>query len=169
MKHLLVLLLAAASVSCAGLHSSTARPAQRVLPDPLVEGYVSAHATGDSRLLINEFTRPGDSIGNWERLVTRTYLKAPGQAEMLARTTAEGLKRDCPHANVDLQRIGASEFSVEHSHNGCGPWEGHRSIRKVINGRDGVYMISFDMKNRAYVAAEYAAWKRMILGARLEG
>ena len=119
--------------------------------------------------MLNEFTRPGDSIDNWERLVTRMFLRAPGQAEMLARITADELKRDCPHAKVDFRRIRAGEFGVEHSHNGCGKWEGHRSIRKVINGRDGVYMISFDMKNRAYVAAEYAAWKRRVLGAKLEG
>lgn len=168
MKSLLLLLLSAVCLtSCASL-TPPGKPSQRVLsPDPLAEGYVVGHTDAAGGVLINEFVRRGDSIGNWERLVSRMYYPQRGQAEMIARLTASKIKSECPAAKTKVWPSGPRAFSVEYSHNGCGKWEGHRSVRTFINGHDGTYMIAFDMKNRAYKAGEYAAWRSKILAATL--
>jgi hypothetical protein len=142
-------------------------PSQDVLVDPLDYGYVAAHADGNSMLLLNEYVRKGDSINDWETLVTRFFGRSGPSAYDLATATRNDLKRDCPHAKVSMKKLSDSEYMIEHSHNGCGQYEGHRSVRKIIQGRDGVYMISFDMKNRAFNAAEYAKWRSRIVSAKL--
>jgi len=147
--------------------TSTSRPSQRILVDPLEYGYVVGHTDGNSMLLLNEFVRKGDSINDWETLVTRFFGRSGPSAFELATATRNELKRDCPHAKVSMKKLSDSEYIVEHSHNGCGQWEGHRSVRKIVQGRDGVYIISFDMKNRAYNANNFSTWRSRIISAKL--
>jgi hypothetical protein len=168
MKSLLLRLLPVVCLTSCATLTPLAKPSQRVLsPNPIAEGYVVGHTDEAGGVLANEFVQSGDSIGNWERLVSRMYFPQRGQAEMMARLTASKIKSECPAAKTRVWSSGPRAFSVEYSHNGCGRWEGHRRIRTFINGRDGTYMIAFDMKNRAHKAGEYAAWRSKILAATL--
>jgi hypothetical protein len=135
--------------------------------DPLDYGYVVGHLAGDSELLLNEFVRKGDSVKDWETLVTRIYITPGPSVAQIATKVKEDLKRDCPHAMVTMRRLSGTEYVVEHSHNGCGPFEGHRSVRKFIQGRDGIYMIAYDMKNKAYNASEFGQWRNRVISAKL--
>jgi hypothetical protein len=138
-----------------------------VLPDPLQYGYVAGSTSAIPGLLLNEFIQKGDSIQDWGRLVTRLYAKTGASAYDLAQKTADQIKADCPHADISLKRISTATTLLEYSHNGCKGWEGHRSVRKFMNGRDGIYMIGFDMKNKDYNPAEYSLWRKRIMEARL--
>ena len=142
-------------------------PTQRVLPDPLRYGYVAGSASATSDLSLNEFIQKGDSIQDWRRLVTRMYAKTGASAYSLAQKTADQIKADCPHADVSLRRISNVEALLEYSHNGCKGWEGHRSVRKFMDGRDGIYMIGFDMKNKDYDSAEFSRWRKRITEGHL--
>jgi AAA+ superfamily predicted ATPase len=147
--------------------NTTPRPSQRILIEPLEHGYVVGHTAGNSMLLLNEFVREGDSIKDWETLVTRFYGRSGPSAFEVATATRNELKRDCPHAKVSMKKLSDTEYIVEHSHNGCGQYEGHRSVRKIVQGRDGVYIIAFDMKNRAYSSTEFRTWRSRIISSRL--
>ena len=127
----LLVAIAVLSASCAT--TSIPRPTQRVLVDPLEHGYVAGHLDGNSQLLLNEFVRKGDSINDWETLVTQMYASSgspEAAASFLAKATVDDLKRDCPHIKISMKKLTASDSVVEYSHNGCGSFEGHRSIRK---------------------------------------
>lgn len=157
-----VLALCALVASCA-----MPRPTQRVLPDPLQYGYVAGSTSATRDLLLNEFIQKNDSIHDWERLVSRQYAKTGASAYDFAQTTANQIKADCPHSSVSIRRISNRATLLEYSHNGCKGWEGHHSVRKFMDGRDGVYMIGFDMKNKDYEPSEFARWRKRITEAHL--
>ena len=66
-----------------------------------------------------------------------------------------------------MKKLPGNEYLVEHSHTGCGIWEGNRSVRKVIAGKDGIYMFAFDMKNRVYDSSKFSKWRSRIVSAKL--
>jgi hypothetical protein len=119
---------------------------------------------------LNEFVRKGDSVNDWETLVTRLYATSgspEAAASVLAKATVDDLKRNCPNSKTSMKKQSDSEYVVEYSHNGCGSFEGHRSVRKFIAGREGVYMLAYDMKNKAYNTSEFNLWRSRILSAQI--
>lgn len=163
----LLLLASITMIATSCVMPSMPRPTQTFNIDPLDYGYDIGHSDANSVLLINEFVRKGDSVKNWETLITRLYAVSGPSADELASKTKADLQRDCPHAKVSIKKISDSEYVVEHSHNGCGPFEGHRSVRKFIGSRNGVYMLAFDMKNRSYNASQFNLWRNRIISSKL--
>ena len=111
--------------------------------------------------------KQGDSVKHWETLVTMMYSRSNQPVERIAMGTLAMMKRDCPQASTSIRKLSDTEYVTEHAHNGCGGYEGHRSVRKYIRGRDGIHVVAFDVKNRSYNAAEYQRWKRIITSSGL--
>ena len=164
---LLPLLVTITLLAASCVMPSMPRPTQNFNIDPLDYGYVIGHSDANSQVLLNEFVRKGDSVKDWETLITRLYGVSGVSASEIASKTRADLQRDCPHAKVSINRISNSEYVVEYSHNGCGPFEGHRSVRKFIEGMNGVYMFAFDMKNRCYNASEFNLWRSRVISSKL--
>lgn len=130
-------------------------------------GYELGHSANTAMVSTNEYVVKGDSVKDWETLVTEFHSSSYISPKVMAGQIAKGINDDCPGSKIRRGSLPNDAYFVEFSHNGCGKWEGHHSIRKIIRGEGGLYMISFDMKKRAFDAAVYSEWKKRILAVDL--
>jgi len=126
------------------------------------DGYVLAQTTKEGVFTIREYARKGDTKKSWRTLVTVGHAGAAMRVDKLARNTLDVLKRDCPHAKVTLRRLSAKEYFIDITHNGCGETEALRSVVKYMETDSGIYLTSFEMKERVYDEAEFARWRQLI-------
>ncbi len=143
------------------------RPAQRVLLNPASKGYRLAHQVSTPQIVIHEYVKPGDTIQDWDDLVTIMFAKTNKPTHLIAHNFKTLMKLQCPDAYVRLKKISDTEYTVEHAHNGCAGWAGHKGFRKIMTGKDGNHVISFDMKNKHFIPSEYRKWKRIIRKTKL--
>ncbi len=135
--------------------------------DPANYGYELGHSAQNALLSINEYVMTGDSILDWESLLTENHTVTYITPKAMAERIANGIRKDCPNSKMDMRSLGGGTYTLEFSHDGCSGWEGHHSFRKIIKGDSGLYIISFDMKNRVFDAKVYQEWKKRILAVEL--
>lgn len=168
----LILFLSTLITGCAS-NGSGMQTAQLRIPKHFIEHkfdgrkWVEDHQAGNDREFISEWIVEGDSVKDWEELLTAHITFKIVNLRQLVSVMDSEFSRNCPSFKSNILDEGSYNLLYEWTHDGCNGYPGQHEIRKFIIGSDGIYALSYVTKDKTYNINTYNKWVKIINAANL--
>ena len=151
------------------LTAACATPLETVRLD-LDEGdrWVVGHAQdfGSGRGTIVEWIRPGDSIDDWEELVTVQFLEgSPLSPERGVAALEEDLRRRCPDVRWEILTEALFAVTYEWSISGCEGQDDQHELARLLQGNEGLHRVAYTRKGPRLDAETRERWLERLTAA----
>jgi hypothetical protein len=167
---IIVVALAAMCFGCQTLppqHSHLRFPANYIEYQFDARKWKVGHQAGNQTEFISEWVLPGESVENWSELIS-TYIRYESvKIEQLVTSWQNLLGKDSIEFQTTILSKSPEVIVFEWSHKGNGKWPAQREIKSVMQGSDGVYTLSYTVKESSFSQQQYNKWRSSILEARL--
>jgi hypothetical protein len=130
--------------------------------------WIIGHQARDKTQIIKELILSGEEIENWSELVT-LYIYFE---DVDLRQLEAVIEKDLNESSKDFVAIRVkdlpNDIMVEWSHNGNEQWPPQREIKRTIKTEDGIYRLSYTVKEASYDEEFYEQWKKIVFDASLK-
>ena len=166
--------LAALCAGCAGSGVEALLPDSARLPKHSVNHQLDGrqwrvgHQAANEQELLSEQVLKGESVKNWTELLTLLIVYEPDvDIQRLVKAMQGQLAAGSKDFRTAVIHSRRDDVMFEWSHKGSGRWPAQREIKRVMRGTDGIYVLSYSVKELSYSPKMYETWRKNIAGAKL--
>jgi hypothetical protein len=112
---------------------------------------------------IAEFVPPGESIGNWSRLLTIQFIEQKGVSPLVVMDQLRAaMQNRCPGSPWQIIQQDPTSVLYEWSIARCGSNPDQHEIARLLKGNDGIQRIAFAQKGADLPPSEREQWLKIL-------
>ena len=144
-----------------------ATPSSSALPRFDGRGWSVGHHAKNARQSLTEYVLPGQTVDNWQELVTSTVYFDPRHSVPLARFVEQiqaSMSKDCPSLVWNVIQQDNKTAIFEWRDSGCGGFPPQNELARLAVGPEGVYRLAYAIKVKGPLSPEKRKEWLAILG-----
>ena len=165
--------MAIIAIACTGCITLPTPQSQLRLPTHFMEHQFDGrewkvgYQNGNQRDLISEFVLPGESVQNWTELLTAHVHFSDKDLTTLLTVMRDQLSAGSKDFKFSILEDKPTSVAFEWSHKGSGQWPAQRECKRIMRGTDGLYTLSYAVKESSFSQVHYDKWKENIMKMQL--
>lgn len=116
---------------------------------------------------IREYVIKGQKIDDWSELITVWIILKDVNPDAFINHINNEIGKTSIDYKSNISREGANDITLTWSHKGSGQWPAQREIKRAVKFDDGVYLLSYTVKENDYNKQTFEDWEKRISSAIL--